>query len=139
MTLQRCLHDGLVKYRAQKSWFCHDTDTEPASNETTKPHGHGVARVRIHDRSDPSQRPELETDGAVMTYLKTVAGALAIMMASGMIADFDVSETDDNEIMVRVWPADDRPDTHLRLHVAALLARHVADGRVSVVRPDIAR
>jgi hypothetical protein len=69
-----------------------------------------------------------------MTYLKTVAGALAIMMASGMIADFDVSETDDNEITVRVWSADDQPDTHLRMQVAALLSRHVTAGRVSVVR-----
>jgi hypothetical protein len=69
-----------------------------------------------------------------MTYLKTVAGALAIMMASGMIADFDVSETDDNEIIVRVWSADDQTDTHLRLQVAALLSRHVNAGHVSVVR-----
>ena len=71
-----------------------------------------------------------------MTYLKTVAGALAIMMASGMIADFDVSETDDNEIIVRVWSTDDQPDTHLRLQVAALLSRHVDAGRVSVVRTE---
>ena len=69
-----------------------------------------------------------------MTYLKTVAGALAIMMASGMIADFDVSETDDNEIIVRVWSADDQTDTHLRLQVAALLSRHVNAGHVTVVR-----
>jgi hypothetical protein len=68
-----------------------------------------------------------------MTYLKTVAGALAIMMASGMIADFDVSETDDHQIVVRVWSADDRPDTQLRMEVAALLSRHVDEGRVSVV------
>ena len=68
-----------------------------------------------------------------MTYLKTVAGALAIMMASGMIADFDVSETENNEILVRVWSADDRPDAHLRMQVAALL-RHVDAGHVSVVR-----
>ena len=73
-----------------------------------------------------------------MTYLKTVAGALAIMMASGMIADFDVSETDDNEIIVRVWSADDQPDAHLRMHVAALLSHHVDAGRVSVVIRDSA-
>jgi hypothetical protein len=71
-----------------------------------------------------------------MTYLKTVAGALAIMMASGMIADFDVSETDDNQIIVRVWSTDDQPDTHLRMHVAALLSHHVDAGRVSVVLRD---
>ena len=72
----------------------------------------------------------------LMTYLKTVAGALAIMMASGMIADFDVSETDDNEILVQVWSADDQPDVHLRMHVAALLSRHVDAGHVSVVLRD---
>ena len=72
-----------------------------------------------------------------MTYLKTVAGALAIMMASGMIADFDVSETDDHEIVVRVWSADDRPDAHLRMQVAALLSRHVDAGHVSVVRVSV--
>jgi hypothetical protein len=71
-----------------------------------------------------------------MTYLKTVAGALAIMMASGMIADFDVSETDDNQILVRVWSTDDQPDAHLRTHVAALLSHHVDAGRVSVVLRD---
>jgi hypothetical protein len=71
-----------------------------------------------------------------MTYLKTVAGALAIMMASGMIADFDVSETDENKIVVRVWSADDQPATHLRMHVAALLSRHVDADRVSVVRRE---
>jgi hypothetical protein len=67
-----------------------------------------------------------------MTYLKTVAGALAIMMASGMIADFDVSETENNEIMVRVWSVDDQPDEHLRTQIVALL-RHVDAGHVSVV------
>ena len=71
-----------------------------------------------------------------MTYLKTVAGALAIMMASGMIADFDVSETEDNEILVRVWSTDDQPETHLRMHVAALLSRHVDQARVSVVQRE---
>lgn len=69
-----------------------------------------------------------------MTYLKTVAGALAIMMAGGMIADFDVSETDDNKIVVRVWSMDNQPDSHLRKHVAALLSQHVDAGHVSVMR-----
>ena len=31
-----------------------------------------------------------------MNYVKAAMGALAIMMASGMIADFDVSERDNN-------------------------------------------
>ena len=67
-----------------------------------------------------------------MTYLRTVAGALAIMAASGMIADFDVAQTDDR-IEVRIWAADDQPDTHLREQVAALLSRHVDGGSVTVV------
>ncbi len=67
-----------------------------------------------------------------MTYLKTVAGALAIMMASGMIADFDVSETDDI-IHVRVWSPDDAVDGNLRKRVAVLLSRHIAAHRVVVV------
>lgn len=67
-----------------------------------------------------------------MTYLRTVAGALAIMAASGMIADFDVAQTDDR-IEVRIWAADDRPDGQLRDEVAALLSRHVDEGRVRVV------
>jgi hypothetical protein len=70
-----------------------------------------------------------------MTYLKTIAGALAIMMASGMIADFDVSENDNNEILVQVWSADDQPDTHLRTQVAALL-RYANPGHVSIVIRD---
>ncbi len=69
-----------------------------------------------------------------MTYLKTVAGALAIMMASGMIADFDVSETENNEIVVRVWSVDDQPDAHMRAQVEALLSRRVSGAHVSVLQ-----
>jgi hypothetical protein len=67
-----------------------------------------------------------------MTYLKTVAGALAIMMASGMIADYDVSVAD-NRIDVRIWAPDDENDAKLRSHVAALLSPHVDAPRVVVV------
>lgn len=68
-----------------------------------------------------------------MSYVNAAAGALAIMMASGMIADFEVVQRDDS-ILVRVWSADDQPDVHLRRQVAALLPRHVDEGRVVVVR-----
>jgi hypothetical protein len=61
-----------------------------------------------------------------MTYLKTVAGALAIMMASGMIADF--------EILVWVWSVDDQPDAHMRAQVEALLTRRVNGAHVSVLQ-----
>jgi hypothetical protein len=68
-----------------------------------------------------------------MTYLKAVAGALAIMMASGMIADYDVSVADDR-IDVRIWAPDDENDTKLRNHVTALLSPHVDAPRVIVVK-----
>ncbi len=69
-----------------------------------------------------------------MTYLKAVAGALAIMMASGMIADYDVSVVDDR-IDVRIWAPEDRTDSKLRRQVAALLARHIDDAHVTMVPP----
>jgi hypothetical protein len=68
-----------------------------------------------------------------MTYLKAVAGALAIMMASGMIADYDVSVAEDR-IDVRIWAPDDKNDTNLRNHVTALLPSHVDAARVIVVQ-----
>lgn len=67
-----------------------------------------------------------------MTYLKAVAGALAIMMASGMIADFDLSVVDDR-IDVRIWAPEDQNDARLRKQVAALLSSHTHDARVIVV------
>jgi hypothetical protein len=77
------------------------------------------------------------TDGATMTYLKAVAGALAIMMASGMIADYDVSVRDDR-IDVRVWAPDDQSDIRLRKQVAAVLGRHVDETHVIVMYGDAA-
>ena len=68
-----------------------------------------------------------------MTYLKATAGALAIMMASGMIADFEVSEWD-NDIYVRVWSVDEEPDGKLRKQVAAMLPRSIDENRIIVVR-----
>lgn len=67
-----------------------------------------------------------------MTYLRAVAGALAIMMASGMIADFDVSVADDR-IDVRIWAREDQSDGKLRRQVAALLSRHVDETHVTVM------
>jgi hypothetical protein len=71
-----------------------------------------------------------------MNYLKATAGALAIMMASGMIADFDVLEWD-NDIYVTVWSADDLPDAKLRRHVAAMLPDGVGESRVFVNRDGV--
>jgi hypothetical protein len=68
-----------------------------------------------------------------MTYFKGVAGALAIMMASGMIADFDVSVADDR-VSVRIWAREDDNDSRLRSQVAALLSRHTQDAHVVVMR-----
>lgn len=68
-----------------------------------------------------------------MTYLKAVAGALAIMMASGMIADYDVSVAEDR-IDVRIWAPEDENDAKLRSQVTALLSRHMDAPRVVVVK-----
>jgi hypothetical protein len=73
----------------------------------------------------------IERLGATMAYLKTIAGALAIMAASGMIVDFDLSERD-REIHVRVWSADDHSTADLPKDVAVLLTRYVGDKRVVV-------
>lgn len=70
-----------------------------------------------------------------MSYLKSVAGALAIMMASGMIADYELSVTD-NEIDVRIWAPDDQTDSKLRKQVAAVLSRHIDERHVIVVPPS---
>jgi|EndMetStandDraft_4_1072995.scaffolds.fasta_scaffold350476_2 hypothetical protein len=71
-----------------------------------------------------------------MTYLKAAAGALAIMMASGMIADFDVSITND-DIYVVVWSTDDQSDTKLRKQVAAMLPSAIGESRVFVNRDGV--
>jgi hypothetical protein len=71
-----------------------------------------------------------------MNYLKAVAGALAIMAASGMIADFDVSVWD-VDIYVTVWSADDQPDAKLRKDVAAMLPSGIDESRVFVNRDGV--
>jgi hypothetical protein len=71
-----------------------------------------------------------------MDYLKAAAGALAIMMASGMIADFDVAVWD-NDIYVTVWSADDQPDARLRQHGAAALPGGLDESRVFVNRDGV--
>ena len=71
-----------------------------------------------------------------MTSLKAAAGVLSIMMASGMIADFDLLEND-NDIYVTVWSVDDQPDGKLRKHVAALLPHAIGESRVFVMRDGV--
>jgi hypothetical protein len=68
-----------------------------------------------------------------MTYMKTIVGALSIMMASGTIADFDVTEVDD-VVYVRVWsPEDGRARPHLQKHVAAILPPGVDERHITVM------
>jgi hypothetical protein len=67
-----------------------------------------------------------------MVRLGAVLGALAIMMSSGMIADFELSESD-SDLVVRVWSPDGQEDAKLRKHVAALLPHYIE--RVVVVKP----
>jgi hypothetical protein len=75
-------------------------------------------------------------EGAAMDYLKAAAGALAIMTASGMIADFDVSVWD-NDVYGTVWSADDQPDGTLRKHVAAILPNAIDESRIFVNRDGV--
>jgi hypothetical protein len=70
-----------------------------------------------------------------MTYTRTIVGALSIMMASGLIADFDVVETG-REVYVRVWSIDGRDPLHLQKHVAAILPPHIHERHVTVVIPS---
>ena len=72
-----------------------------------------------------------------MSYVKAVMGALAIMMASGMIADFDVSERD-NDLYITVWYVDDQPAGKLRKDVAAMLPSTIDEARISVLRDSVA-
>jgi hypothetical protein len=65
--------------------------------------------------------------------MKTIVGALSIMMASGTIADFDVTEVDD-VVYVRVWsPEDGRARPHLQKHVAAILPPGVDERHITVM------
>ena len=65
--------------------------------------------------------------------MKTIVGALSIMMASGTILDFDVTEVDD-VVYVRVWsPEDGRARPHLQKQVAAILPPRIEEHHVSVV------
>lgn len=68
--------------------------------------------------------------------LKAVAGALAIMTASGMIADFDVAVWND-DVYVTVWSADDQSDARLRKQVAAMLPNVIDESRVFVNRDGV--
>jgi hypothetical protein len=73
-----------------------------------------------------------EPGGAPMARMKSIIGALSIMMASGVIADFDVLESE-SEVLVRVWSTDRRDVKHLRKHVAAILPLHVDEEHVTVI------
>jgi hypothetical protein len=71
-----------------------------------------------------------------MDHLKVAVGALVIMTASGMIADFDVSVFEE-KIYVTVWSADEESDAKLRRHVAARLPSVIGEARVFVNRDGV--
>jgi hypothetical protein len=73
-----------------------------------------------------------------MTYVKSLFGALAIMMASGMILDFEFVESD-SETYVLVWSPADGDSTHLRKHVGTILSHQLDERHVLVVSEDRAR
>ena len=58
-----------------------------------------------------------------MAYLKAIAGALAIMAASGMITDFDLTEKG-REIHVKVWAAGPDVGSDVHQDVTVLLSRY---------------
>jgi hypothetical protein len=70
-----------------------------------------------------------------MTYTRTIVGALSIMMASGLIADFDVVEAG-REVYVRVWSIAGDDPLQLQKHVAAILPPHIHERHVTVVIPS---
>ena len=68
-----------------------------------------------------------------MAAMKAIVGALSILMASGVIADFDVTEADD-EVYVQVWSPDDgRPRSHVHGQVALMLGPRIDEHRITVV------
>jgi hypothetical protein len=67
-----------------------------------------------------------------MDKLSTTNGALAIMMGSGAITDFEVVESG-SELLVRVWSPRDRDRARLRKHVAAILPSEIEERHVEVV------
>jgi hypothetical protein len=68
----------------------------------------------------------------MVNRLTATIGALAIMMGSGAIIDFEVVEAG-SEIFVRVWSPHERDDTRLRKHVAAILPRAVEERHVVIM------
>ena len=65
--------------------------------------------------------------------MRAIAGALSIMVASGLIADFDVAEVD-NEVHVQVWsPDDSRSRNRLHQQVALMLGPRIDERRITVV------
>ena len=66
-----------------------------------------------------------------MKNLGAAAGALAIMMRSGAILDFELFESG-SEVFVRVWSPGDLEDSRLRRQVAALLPSYVDERHVMI-------
>ena len=69
--------------------------------------------------------------------MNSVKAAMVIMVASGMIADFDLSERD-NDLYITVWSVDEHPAAHLRKHVAAIVPGGVDEARISVMNGAVA-
>jgi hypothetical protein len=67
-----------------------------------------------------------------MAYVKSLVGALAIMMASGMILDFEILESD-RETYVRVWSPANRDSSQLRNHLGTILSNHIDELHILVV------
>ena len=81
----------------------------------------------MNARHGPGGDRSAETLGAVV-------GALAIMMRSGAILDFELLESGSN-IFVRVWSPGDLENSRLRTQVAAILPSYVDERHIFVEAP----
>jgi hypothetical protein len=96
--------------------------------------GEGAAGAKPEWPSAGDLRDDTGARERNMAAMKAIVGALTIMMASGAIADFDVTEADD-EVYVQVWSADDeRPRSHVHEQVALMLGPRIDEHRITVVR-----
>jgi hypothetical protein len=78
----------------------------------------------MNARGGPARDRSAETVGAA-------AGALAIMMGSGAILDFELLDCGDG-VFVRVWSPGTLEDSRLRTQVAALLPSYLDERHVLV-------
>jgi hypothetical protein len=88
-------------------------------------------RLSMRAGNDGGRGQNGKRQGAIMTYIKAIAGALAIMAGAGMITDFDLTEKG-REIHIKVWATGPDVGDNVHQEVSALLSRY-GGGRPIVV------